>query len=75
MLLYFFGLENEGKAQLALRISESLVKSHGLDAGKIIRELSSEIRGGGGGQAFYATAGGSDPEGIERALKKARNYL
>ena len=42
-----------------------------LNATEIIREISKEIKGGGGGQSFFATAGGKDPEGIERAFRLA----
>jgi alanyl-tRNA synthetase len=67
--------ENEGKALLSCYISKELVAERGLDASKIVRELGKYIQGGGGGQAFFATAGGKDPEGISAALDKARQYL
>ena len=41
----------------------------------MIREISSEIQGGGGGQPFFATAGGKDPAGIDAALNKAREIV
>jgi alanyl-tRNA synthetase len=53
---------------LSLIISENLVADKKLDASKIIRTIAKEIQGGGGGQAFYATAGGKDAGGLERAL-------
>ena len=61
----------KGKPNLTVMISDNLVKEKGLNAGNIIRDLAKEIQGGGGGQAFYATAGGNNPEGLENALKKA----
>lgn len=64
-----------GKAGLTIAISEDLVSSKGLDASKIIRELAKEIKGGGGGQAFYATAGGTDITGIARAFSKAYEII
>ncbi|PCH98235.1 MAG: alanine--tRNA ligase, partial [Bacteroidetes bacterium] len=63
------------KAMLTVIISEDLVKSRDLDASTIIRELATEIQGGGGGQPFYATAGGKSIEGIESALEKAKSYI
>ncbi len=69
------GAEIEGKAHLSIIISEDLVKEKKLDASKLIRELSKEIQGGGGGQAFYATAGGKNPGGIEKALEKLDSLL
>ncbi|WP_353134912.1 alanine--tRNA ligase [Pseudopedobacter sp.] len=65
----------DGKPNLTIMISENLVQERGLDAGKIIRELAKEINGGGGGQPFYATAGGKNPEGLKIALEKAESYL
>jgi len=74
-LFAVFGSENDGKAILTCVISESVVESKKLNAGVIIRELAKEIQGGGGGQAFFATAGGKNPDGIQSALKNAANYL
>lgn len=70
-----FGLEERGKATIMLSISESLTKSRSLHAGNIIRELSKEINGGGGGQAFFATAGGTDANGLDRALNRLIEFL
>ncbi len=74
-LFLVIGNESEGKAGLSVMISENLVHEKGFDAGKIIREIAKEIQGGGGGQKFYATAGGKNPKGIEAALKKAEAFL
>ena len=63
------------KPVLTLLISESLVKSKDWNAGQIIRDLAKEIKGGGGGQPFFATAGGKDASGLERALAKAEQML
>jgi alanyl-tRNA synthetase len=65
----------EGKPSLTVMLSENLVKDKGLDAGKIVRELAKEIQGGGGGQPFYATAGGKDVSGLQRALDKAKSFI
>ncbi|WP_020534765.1 alanine--tRNA ligase [Lewinella cohaerens] len=62
--------ENEGKPLLTLIINQELATAKDLNAGKIIRELAREIKGGGGGQAHFATAGGKDAEGLDRAVAK-----
>lgn len=74
-LFLFFGADNNGKAILSCYISKELVASNGLNAGMIVRELGKYIQGGGGGQPFFATAGGKNPAGIEEALKASENYL
>jgi alanyl-tRNA synthetase len=56
-------------------ISDNIVSEFGLDASKIIREISKEIKGGGGGQAFFATAGGKKAEGLKAAIEKARQVI
>ncbi|WP_412560128.1 alanine--tRNA ligase [Winogradskyella sp. MIT101101] len=74
-LFAIFGADNNGKALLSCYISKSLVAEKDLNAGTIVRELGKHIQGGGGGQPFFATAGGKNPDGIEEALKAAKNYL
>jgi alanyl-tRNA synthetase len=69
------GAEVKGKPSISVIISDNLVKDKNLDAGKIVREVAKEINGGGGGQAFYAQAGGSKPEGLEAAIQKARTFI
>ncbi|WP_020529003.1 alanine--tRNA ligase [Flexithrix dorotheae] len=64
-----------GKPQIAVIISDNLVADKGLNAGQIIRELAKEIKGGGGGQPFYATAGGKDVNGLENVIKKAKGFI
>jgi alanyl-tRNA synthetase len=49
-----------------------LVSVQQKDAGAIVRNLGKHIKGGGGGQAFFATAGGKNPEGITAAISAAR---
>ena len=73
-LFLLFGASVNGKAILTCYISKELV-SEKLNAGTIVRELGKYIQGGGGGQAFFATAGGKNPEGISEALSKAKKYL
>jgi len=64
-----------GKALLSCYIDKNLVKEKNLNAGTIVRELGKFIQGGGGGQPFFATAGGKNPEGIAAALEAVKDYL
>ncbi len=74
-LFLLFGTEQNGKALLSCYISKELVASKNLNAGTIVRELGKHIQGGGGGQPFFATAGGKNPAGIGEALEQAKGYL
>lgn len=74
-LFILFGSKANNKALLTCYIDKQLVSSKGLDAGKIVRELGKHIQGGGGGQPFFATAGGTKPEGIAIALAKVKDYI
>ncbi len=69
------GAEINGKPSLSVIVSDNLVKEKNLNAGNIVRELAKEINGGGGGQAFYAQAGGSKLEGLTAAIEKAKALL
>jgi alanyl-tRNA synthetase len=69
------GSSISGKASVAVMVSDRLVKERNLNAADIIKEISAEINGGGGGQPFLATAGGKKPEGIPAAIKKAEEYI
>jgi len=55
--------------------SKSLVESKGIHAGNMVRELAKNINGGGGGQPFFATAGGSNPAGLDAALKQVEELI
>jgi len=74
-LFLLFGSKQNGKALLSCYISKELVASKNLNAGQVVRELGKLIQGGGGGQPFFATAGGKNPDGIQEALKAAKEYL
>ncbi|MFZ2282505.1 MAG: DHHA1 domain-containing protein, partial [Lutibacter sp.] len=74
-LFLLVGTESDGKAFLTCFIAKNLVEEKQLDAGKAVRELGKLIEGGGGGQAYFATAGGKKPEGIEEALLKGKEFL
>jgi alanyl-tRNA synthetase len=73
-LFLIIGAEVNGKASLSLMLSDNLVKDKKLNASMIIRELSKEIQGGGGGQPFFATSGGTNIGGITKALEKAKSF-
>jgi alanyl-tRNA synthetase len=64
----------DGKPSITVMIAENLVKEKGLHAGNIVKELAKEVKGGGGGQPFFATAGGSDISGLDNVLVKARSF-
>lgn len=74
-LFLVLGADIGGKPNLTIMISENLVNDKGLHAGKIIREAGKEIKGGGGGQPFYATAGGKDVSGLQAAIEKALGFI
>ncbi|MGE0567471.1 MAG: alanine--tRNA ligase [Bacteroidia bacterium] len=59
------------KPSISVIISDNLVKERNLNAGSLVRELAKEIKGGGGGQPFYAQAGGSDIDGLPKVIKNA----
>ena len=75
LFLLFAAAPSNDKALLTCYISKELAKDRGLDAGKVVRELGKLIHGGGGGQPFFATAGGKNPGGIPKVLEKAKEYL
>jgi alanyl-tRNA synthetase len=74
-LYLVIGAEIDGKPNLTIMISDNIVAEKGLNAGQIVREAGKEIKGGGGGQPFYATAGGKDISGLQAAVEKALSFL
>lgn len=64
-----------GKPQITVMISENLISEKGLNASEIVRDLGKEIQGGGGGQPFYATAGGKDLGGLDKVVSKAKGIV
>ncbi len=68
--LFVAGSKEGGKPSLTVMMSDSLVKDHGLNAGKIIREAAKLMQGGGGGQPYFATAGGRNVDGLNAAIDK-----
>ena len=63
------------KPVLTIGLSDDLVKEKGLNAGQLVREAAKEMQGGGGGQPFFATAGGKNPQGIDNAITKAIDLI
>jgi len=74
-LLAVLAADVNGKPMVAVIIDEALVKSKGLHAGQIAKTLAKEIKGGGGGQPFFATAGGQDLGGLAKVTDKAKVLL
>ena len=65
----------DGKPLLSVIMSENLVKERNLNAGAIVKEAGKAILGGGGGQPFYATAGGKNPDGLDKAIADAKSVI
>ncbi len=74
-IFLLFATADEGKPMLTCYISKELVAEKGLNAGQVVRELGKYIQGGGGGQPFFATAGGKNPDGIPQAIEKAIDFI
>jgi alanyl-tRNA synthetase len=74
-LFLVIGANIEGKPNLTIMISENIVKDRNLNAGNIIREAAKAIQGGGGGQPFYATAGGKNINGLRDAISHAKKII
>jgi len=69
-VVVIFGAEINGKPQLMVALSKDIAEEGKLHAGNMVRELAREIQGGGGGQPFFAAAGGKDASGLDRAIEK-----
>lgn len=74
-LFVVMGYLHDGKPGLTVWVSENLVKERGLNAQEIVKTLARHIQGGGGGQPFFATAGGKNPDGLDKALSEAKKIL
>ncbi|MGJ1410354.1 alanine--tRNA ligase [Sphingobacterium thalpophilum] len=74
-LFLVIGAEFDGKPSLTVVISDELAKEKGLNAGDIVRDLAKDIQGGGGGQPFYATAGGKHAAGLKIAIERAKEFI
>ncbi|MGV6947206.1 alanine--tRNA ligase [Sphingobacterium kyonggiense] len=74
-LFLVLGANIDGKPSLTVMISDDLAKERGYHAGNIVRDLAKDIQGGGGGQPFFATAGGKDVQGLDKAVSRAKEFL
>lgn len=74
-LVVILGAEIDGKASLAVMVSDDLVQTKKLHAGNMVKEAAKEVDGGGGGQAFLATAGGKNPANLSKAIQKAKSFI
>ena len=63
------------KPQIAIIVDEKFTQSHDLHAGQMVKQLAKHIRGGGGGQPFFATAGGKDVNGLDKVLEEAKEMI
>ncbi|GAB3768431.1 alanine--tRNA ligase [Spirosoma horti] len=74
-LAVVLGADINGKPQLAVMLPDSLIQEKKLNAGQVVKELAKNIKGGGGGQPFFATAGGTDLSGLDAALAQGKELL
>lgn len=63
------------KASLTIMISDNIVEEKNVDCGKVIREAAKNIKGGGGGQKYFATSGGKDASGIDKAIEEIKKNI
>ena len=73
-LVLIIGSSVDGKVTLSVMLGNNIV-AQGVNASQIVREAAKEINGGGGGQPFFATAGGKSPENLEKAIIKAKDLI
>lgn len=74
-LFLVLGADFDGKPSLTVVISDELAKEREWNASNIVRDLARDIQGGGGGQPFFATAGGKDASGLDKAIQRARDFV
>jgi alanyl-tRNA synthetase len=74
-LVCIIGTESNGKALLSVMLGDNVQNNKAIDASQLIRQIARHIKGGGGGQPFYATAGGKDPSGLQEALTEAKQIV
>jgi alanyl-tRNA synthetase len=74
-LLMILAADVDSKPQVTVMIGEKLASTNKFHAGNMVKELAKEIDGGGGGQPFFATAGGKNINGLDAVLEKARKLI
>ncbi|AEA42220.1 alanine--tRNA ligase [Fluviicola taffensis] len=74
-LFAVIGSKEEDKCAISVLVDESLVSSKGWNAGNLVKSVASLIQGGGGGQAFFATAGGKNANGLKEAIEKVKQEI
>lgn len=74
-LLLILAAEVEGKPNVCVMVGEKLAEAKSYHAGNMVKELAKEIDGGGGGQPFFATAGGKNLAGLDSVLVKAKEMI
>jgi len=74
-LLLVLAADVDHKPQVTVMIGEKLMQTKKFHAGNMVKELAREIEGGGGGQPFFATAGGKNLQGLNSVLEKARKMV
>jgi alanyl-tRNA synthetase len=74
-LVLVLAADIQGKPQVAVMLGDTVVAEKKLHAGEMIKQLAKEIDGGGGGQPFFATAGGKKLEGLEKVVEKAKGLV
>ncbi|MDE6811505.1 MAG: alanine--tRNA ligase [Muribaculaceae bacterium] len=73
--VFLAATQNDGKPLLTVSLTDDVIKESGLNASQIVRAAAKSIKGGGGGQPFFAQAGGKDPEGLTVALQSMRDAV
>ncbi len=73
-IIMVLGTVADNKPMLAVMLGDDIV-AKGVDAGAVVREAAKLINGGGGGQKFFATAGGKNPDGLQAAIEKATEII
>ncbi len=74
-LILILAANVDKKPLLSVMFADAITTKYGLNASEMVRQMAKEIQGGGGGQPFYATAGGKNADGIGKSLEVAKKYL